>query len=199
MTAKLKWTKEREYFPHHILLGAAYNALEDARAKKPGYFDYELMSITFCALALEALGNSFGEKLIPRWKDFESSSPTAKMRLVSQHLGVAIDFNVEPWCVASWLVKFRNSVAHAKPKLLREEHILTREERDKRRFEYPLSDLEKEVSLANAERAFKCVDRIHEIWCAHIPIEVVGNLLGDGWSGVTSALDELETYKTERP
>lgn len=190
MTNKLKYTKEREYCPHHLLLGAAYNALEDARAKRPGYFDYELMSITFCALALEALGNSFGEKLVPRWQDFETAAPIAKMRIVSQHLGVTLDLNVEPWAAVPWLVKFRNAVAHAKPKLLQEEHIVTREERDKRRFEYPLSELEKQVTLANAERAFKCVDRIHEIWCSKIPLEKIGNLLGDGWSGETGPIEE---------
>jgi hypothetical protein len=191
MKDRIKVNRERDFCPHHILLNAAYNALEDARAKRPGYFNYELMSITFCALALEALGNSFGEKFIPRWKeDFESASPVAKMRLVSEQLGVTPDFNTEPWADVSWLVKFRNLVAHAKPKLLKEERILTREQHSARRFEYPLSDLEKQVTLQNAERAYKCVDKIQATWCSKILLGEIGSLLGDGWSGVSEPVDD---------
>jgi hypothetical protein len=191
MSEKLRYTRERHYCPHHILINAAYTALEDARSKKPGYADYELMCITFCSLALEALGNSFGEKLIPRWiNDFESASPAAKIRLVCQRINITPDFGSEPWQTATWLIRFRNRVAHAKPKRIREDSIVTREEREKMRFQVPQSELEKEISLENAEKAFKCVDGIHEMWCAQIPMKDMENLLGDGWSGETSPIRE---------
>jgi hypothetical protein len=75
MTERLRVQRERDFSPHHVLLGAAYTALKDAEAKRSGYFNYELACITFSALALEALGDAFGEKFIPRWEDFQKCQP----------------------------------------------------------------------------------------------------------------------------
>jgi hypothetical protein len=182
MTERLRVQRERDFSPHHVLLGVAYNALEDAEKKRPGYFNYELACITFSALALEALGNAFGAKFIPRWNDFESASPIAKLRLICQRFDIEPDFGKEPWATTLWLVRFRNKVAHAKPEFIREDKIITREEYDKLRSQYPEAKLETEISLQNAQRAFNCVHDIHIMLCERIPPEQIGGLIADGWS-----------------
>ena len=138
--------------------------------------------ITFSALALEALGNAFGEKFNPRWEDFESASPIAKLRLVCQRFEIVPDFGKEPWSTTLWLVRFRNKVAHAKPEFIKEEKIITREEYDKLGGQCPESKLEKQVSLENAQRAFPCIRDIHIMLCERIPPEQIGGLIADGWS-----------------
>ena len=179
---QLRVQRERDFSPHHILLGAAYTALEDSKEKRPGYFNYELACITFSALALEALGNAFGNKFIDRWGDFESASPIAKLRLVCQRFEITPNFERKPWSTALWLVKFRNKVAHAKPEFIKEERVLTRAEYDALRMEYPASKLEKQVSLENAEKAFACVHDIHIMLCERIPANKIAGLIADGWS-----------------
>jgi hypothetical protein len=181
---KIRVQKERAFAPHHLLIQTAQIALEDAENKRPGYSRYELTCITFSALALEALGNSFGEKFIPRWKkDFESSSPIAKLRIICDHFQIAPDFNSEPWVSTIWLIKFRNCVAHAKPELVKEDGIFPHEEYHHNFYELPKSKLEKQVTLENAKRAVNCVNEILEILVSKIPAEVLGGLLVDGWTG----------------
>jgi hypothetical protein len=115
-------TTERRFNPHVCLfLPAVRHHLTTAKEKKPGCkFDW-LAVIVLSALSLEAIGNSYGEVLIPSWKDFESASPIAKLRLVADKCGIKPDFNKHPWETARRLIKFRNLIAHAKRKHFKEE------------------------------------------------------------------------------
>lgn len=183
MTKRLRVRRKRKFSPHHVLLGAASAALQDAEEKRPGFFYYELTCITFSALALEAICNAFGEKFIPRWKDdFENAGPIAKLRLLSQRFDIVPDFGKDPWATALWLVKFRNRVAHAKPEIITEDNVLTRDEYENLRAQCPESKLDKEVSLTNARRAFNQVRDIQVILCERIPSDELSNLHADGWS-----------------
>jgi hypothetical protein len=69
-----------------MLIAAARSALQDAEAKGPGSFYSELTAMTFSALAIEALCNSIGERMLEDWKDFESATPIAKLRLLASRL-----------------------------------------------------------------------------------------------------------------
>jgi hypothetical protein len=173
-----------------MLLGAARMTLEDATDQKPGWFYHELITITFCALALEALGNAFGERFISRWKDYENSNPVAKLRIICCHFGIELDFNIEPWSTIPWLVKFRNQVAHAKPEFVKEEKVWSRTEYDNKRLTEPKSKIEKEVSLTKAKRAYKAVMDIKQMLCNKVPIGERAGLLNDGWSGSSSILND---------
>lgn len=161
-------------------------ALENAESKAPGWLYQELVAMTFSALSLEALGNSFGEIFIDRWKDYESASPVAKIRILGDRLGVPIDFSVEPWAAVLWLVKFRNQVAHARPEKIVFDKIMTREDFEKSRTEYPKSNMELGISLEAAKRAVSAVEKIHEVFCAAVPLTELEGLLGDGFSGTAS-------------
>jgi hypothetical protein len=113
---------ERRFNPHVCLfLPAVQHHLRTAKEKKAGcYYDWFAV-IVLSALSLEAIGNSYGDVLIPDWKDFESSSPKAKLRLIAHRCGIKPDFSKPPWATASQLLKFRNLIAHAKRKHFKEE------------------------------------------------------------------------------
>ena len=178
-------TKERRFSAHHMLLGAARMSLEDANKKKPGWFYNELITITFCALALEALCNAFGERFIENWSDFESSTPIAKLRIICSQLNIEADFTKEPWSRAVWVIRFRNKIAHAKPEFLEQNEIWSRDEFDDLREEAPKSKLEKQISLNNANKAYEAAVAIKKALCDGIPVEQQHGLRSDGWSGVS--------------
>lgn len=108
---------ERRFNPHVCLfLPAVQHHFETAKGKKIGaYYDWFAV-IVLSGLSLEAIGNSYGDFLFTEWKDFESASPKAKLRLVAQKCGIKPDFNKHPWATAWQLIKFRNLIAHAKRK-----------------------------------------------------------------------------------
>jgi len=186
----LKVNRKRNYSPHHMLIGAARMALEDAKEKKPGYFYNYLITITFSALSLEALGNAFGKRLIDRWKDFESSGPIAKLRIICEHLDIKANFKEDPWLATIWLIKMRNKIAHAKPQkidinLVRSRSLYDDEEIRTR----PEAKLEKEITLDNAVKAFKTAEKIKNILCDRTPSEELSGLSSDMWFGSASPLE----------
>jgi len=182
---KLKRTQERHFSAHHMLIEVARVANERAVKQEPGWFYDALTTMTFSALAVEALCNSIGERKVEDWEDYESSSPNAKLRLLAGRLSINYKKSEEPWFTARWLIKFRNRIAHAKPEFIKEERLLTQEELDKRLFDRPDSKLEREITIANAARALEATTSLKNILCAAIsPTEALG-LFTDGWSGNT--------------
>lgn len=188
MSDKVKVTRTRRFSAHHMLIGAARAAVEDAERRQPGWFYSQVTAITLCGLAIEAICNAVGEATIPDWKDFASAGPNAKLRLLCERLSVKYDRHAEPWSSARWLSKQRNAIAHAKPQLVEEEHIWTREEYDKQRTDSPLSDLEREITLGNAQRAVRTAENVLLLLCERIPPEERFGLFSDAWEGSASAL-----------
>ena len=122
---KVKRTQERHFSAHHMLIRAATIARDRAAEKNPGWFYDELAAMTFAALAIEALCNSIGERVVDDWNDFESARPAAKLRTIALRLGIEYAKNREPWPGVFQLLAFRNLVAHAKPELVVESKIMT--------------------------------------------------------------------------
>jgi len=190
MGDKLRVTRKRSFSAHHMLIGAARMAVEDAEAKRPGWTYSQLTAITLSGLAIEAICNAVGERIVGDWKDFESASPNAKLRLLCERLQVPYDKSQEPWSTVRWLMKQRNAIAHAKPQLLEEEHVWSRDEFDRRRKECPLSDLERELSLGNAKRAVSAVKDVLLRITQAIPAEDRFGLYSDGWEGSASMIHD---------
>ncbi len=187
MKSSIKINAERHFSAHHMLIGVARAALEDAKLKQPGWFYNQLVVITFSSLSVEAICNSIGDRVIPEWKDFESSSPIAKLRLLCDHLKIQYDNGKEPWASARWLYKFRNLIAHAKPEFVQEEKVISRAEYDNRQTEFPKSKLEKEITFGNANRALKTAESIKDILCANVPADNAFGLYSDAWLRGASA------------
>jgi hypothetical protein len=183
---RVRVKRERNFSAHHIFIGAARVAIEDAKAKKPGWFYSQLTAMVMCALAVEALANAFGKRMLIDWQDFESSSPIAKLRLVCKELGLVFDEKNEPWATIRWLSKFRNLVAHAKPELVTEDYISTRDEYEKDRMKMPKSKLEAQVTLGNAQRAYRGVDKVKELLSQKVPPDESFGLYSDSCLGSVS-------------
>ena len=190
MSSKLLRKKEKPFSAHHMLLGAARAALEDAESKRRGWFYAELMAMTMASLAIEAMSNAIGDRVIENWKDFESSSPVAKLRIICQKLDVPFDERVEPWASVRWLTKFRNEIAHAKPELVKETYVWTREEYEKREKEGPKSKLEKKITLGTARRAVREMRKVKDILCDAVPEDERYGLFSEMWSGSATGVPD---------
>jgi hypothetical protein len=195
MIDKLKVTRERNFSAHHRLIGAARLALEDAEAKRPGWSYSQLTTITLCGLALEAICNAIGDRVVPDWMDFDPAPPKAKLRIICNHLQVEYDKDKEPWGTITWLIKMRNRIAHAKPELIKQEFHWTRDEYDRRQHEQPLSELEKEWTLENAKRAFAATQKVLALLTQAIPLDKRIGLFGDAWHHTASASDAEDEEK----
>ena len=186
---KFKRVQERPYSAHHTLLHVARIELAKAERKEPGWFNSAFIVLTFSALAVEALSNAIGDRIVPEWKDFESASPLAKMRLLAERLEVPYSSEDEPWLTIRWLSKFRNQVAHPKPEVVLNERLITEKEADNRPFDAPKSKLEHKVTVGNAKRAFDSVEKAKMLLCDKIPAEERFGLFSDGWSTHTRSHD----------
>lgn len=152
---------KRKFLPHLLLLRGALRHLETAKEKKTGYFYDWLGAILLSALSIEAIGNTYGEVLIPDWKDFESASPIAKLRLVATSCGINPDLSKHPWATARQLILFRNRIAHAKPKSLKIDKNDCDESNYLKVFNTRLeSDLEKMITEDFAKQSCDAVEQI---------------------------------------
>ena len=181
--------KKRDFEPQHLLMHIAEIALEDAQKEVPGWKNQELVAITFSALALEALANSFGSKLISRWDDFESSSPIAKLRIICRELGISPDWSKGHWGTALWLINFRNKIAHARPQSVRYDKNMSAGKFKRTFHETPPSDLEQKVNLGHARQAVNAVVEIKWSFLSKLKQLKPGehsSLYADDFSGIAS-------------
>lgn len=189
--AKVKVQRERRYAPHHTLLGAASMNLDLAKEKQDGWFYFEMAAMLFSGLALEALAHAFGSHFVPSWRDFESASPVAKLRIVCDTLEIDYNAESEPWSSARWLISFRNKLAHAKPEDIDVTEIMDLHAWEARwPTDRPDSKLEKEVTLGNAERAVEAANAIKLLFCGKLSGRDVRGLAVESWAtGATVIVD----------
>ena len=181
-TIVLKHLQQRTYSAHNTLLHIAQIELEGAKAGSVGEFNHAFIAITFAALAIEAMANAIGERVVPEWKDFESANPYAKVRLLAERLGVSYDSASEPWPTIKWLCRFRNLVAHAKPELVTREELLSQAQHENRSFSPPPSKLESHVTEQSAKRAVAAVESLKYLLCDKVPPAERFGLVSDAWS-----------------
>ena len=181
---KVSVERDRPFSAHHMLLGAARDALTEANIDMR--FS-PLVAITMSALAIESLCNTIGERVVSDWKDFESSSPTAKLRIICDELGIDYDSNKEPWSTVVWLSKLRNKLAHPKPDQLNESYEWSQEEYSSNYNLWPESKLEKTLTKGNAKRAHERITELKFLLCKYVPPEKAFGLAADMCSGSSSA------------
>src|SRR5882757_1224456 len=93
---KLKRTQQRHFSAHHLLLSTAWGARERAIKRQPGWKGDALVVLLLSALAIEAMCNAIGERVIDEWLDFETSRPDAKLRILATALSVEYNNEEEP-------------------------------------------------------------------------------------------------------
>ena len=111
-TAKV--VQERVFFPYTLYLDSAEHFCSEMKRKEyVSWYDL-LAAITLLALSVEAVANTIGELVVPNFKDFESSSPKAKIRIICEQVGVQFDHDKTPFVEIIHLLKVRNVLAHPK-------------------------------------------------------------------------------------
>lgn len=185
--------QERHFKPHKDLLGTAHFALENVDSKCPCGRDryFILTAIVMSAFAQEAIANTFGKELIKDWKDFEKRRLLDKLRIIAEKLDIRFSRSEKPWVNAIWLGKLRNSIAHGKPK---EINFVKKKVPKKQANGFfgtpPPSEIEKQLSLGNAKRAFETAEGILDLFMEKIPRDKHHDFIGDGWTTATTILSK---------
>jgi hypothetical protein len=157
---------KRTFFPYVPYLDSARHfCAEMERKEYVSWYDL-LAAITLLALSIEALANTAGELHVTEFKDFESSSPKAKIRLICQVTGIEYDKTKQPFVDVLYLLRLRNQLAHPKfQRLTYESKVMPLEEAQKhyRELGVLLHDIEKALTPEIAHRSLKAVRQLEEL------------------------------------
>jgi len=192
----LRVRKERHYSAHHAFLNIAWRALKAAEQEEGHRPHHILICMTFCALALEALANAFGERFDDDWEVFERTSPVARVRILCSTLGIGWDKQQEPFATVVWLAKFRNKVAHAHPQIVKTESVMTQDKYDEQRDEWPSSGLENYLTIENARRSMDQVHALLRLLIHKTPIEKWRGLVADGFTSSSESVESNSVTRT---
>lgn len=152
--------QEREFFAHHGILLAALKAIEQAEATELGRFNQCLAAITMTAVAVEALANAVGSRVVDKlnWASWERRPTHDKIDDLVSRLGILKDTAKEPWTSLRDLAALREGIVHAKPEQIRCVRKLPKAAVDKEvHMKRPESSLERQITLGNAQRFYRAV------------------------------------------
>jgi hypothetical protein len=157
-TAKV--VQERIFLPYELYIDSARHFVGELDRKEyESWYDLAA-AVTLLALSVEAIANTIGEHVIEDFKDFESSSPKAKIRLICERLGIKFDRTSAPFAGILELLKVRNQLAHPKFQRLRyesKEMPLAVAQKHYLEVGEPLHDIEKALSPEIALKSLAAV------------------------------------------
>ncbi len=180
-------TEERTFFAHHMLLHAAELDIAEAVATERGRFNKCLAAMVMASLAIEALANAVGSRIVSDWAAFEPLRPHEKIDLLVERLAITRDSTKEPWTTLQFLGGFRNDIAHPRPEPVHKKNVLPEAALVKAAFDTPLSKLEREITLGNAQRAYTAVHTLKGLLTDALPPESRFGIYADMWSGSTTS------------
>ncbi len=171
---------------HNDIANAAHHLMKTIEARlekddRDGIFLDMMAALTMIAFAVEANLNFIGDRVVEDWKERQSGEK--KWAQVLEKLGIEADYTQRPFSTMEELRKFRDTLAHGKPRVLDEKEtaIGTYDEL------YATNDLksrspwEAYVTLESVQAGY---DDMNEIW--NLMLEKAGIKLYDtlsGWSG----------------
>ena len=139
--------------------------LKNGIENKTGSYHQFLGSIVFTAFALEAFLNHVGESLYKSWPELEKLTPKGKIDLITESLGITVDYGSMPWQIVPEIFAIRNKIAHGKNELLQDERMLSVDTYDEKMGEMLLASWQSYCSRENAEKARDKVEEICKaIW-----------------------------------
>lgn len=157
-TAKV--VQERVFFPYTPYLDSATHFCSEMKRKEyVSWYDL-LAAVTLLSLSVEALANTIGELVVQNFKDFESSSPKAKIRIICERVGVEFNRNKTPFAEIIHLLKVRNQLAHPKYQALRyesKEMPLVEAQKHYHELGEILHDVEKSLTPEMAQKSLLAV------------------------------------------
>jgi hypothetical protein len=177
---RVRVSMDRPFSAHNLLIHNAALNLKAREASTAGRVHTELAVLVMSALAIEALCNAVGPRIIEDWDD--ALSPLSKLQVICSALDIAYDEAIEPWSTLRWLCAFRNDIAHAKPESVVIDKTCGPEQADALRNAMPLSKLEKQVTLGNARRAHRAISAARNIFSSALPVEDRMGIGVDGWT-----------------
>lgn len=158
-----KVIQERVFFPYvPYIESARYFCGELARKDYVSWHDL-LAATVLLSLSVEAIANTIGELVVPDFKDFESSSPKAKIRIICESIGLEFNRDKSPFIEIIYLLKIRNQLAHPKYQRLHyESKEIPLEQAQKHYHELGeiLHDIEKALSPELVKKSFEAVVRL---------------------------------------
>lgn len=154
------------------------------RTLRPPLKDEHLLTaMLMSALAVEALCNAVGHRVVAGWEDYEQIPAWAKIRLLCATLNIAYDRGAQPWQRLQTLLAFRNRVAHGKAEHIQRRCVLTAEQADvalNSAPSAPPSKLEAMLTLENALVAFATAREVEKILTENVPLELKLGLTVEG-------------------
>jgi hypothetical protein len=183
ISRRIRQTQEREFFAHHMLLRAGNTNLNEATKSVVGRFDRCLATMVFSALAVEALANAVGSRIVSNWATFERLKPSEKIDTLLQSLNIMRDARKPPWPALRFLAGFRNDIAHPKPEQLAKVRVLPESVFDTTFPDAPLSKLEREITLGNARRVLEAVQVLKGLLTDAMPAKQRFGIYADASSG----------------
>jgi hypothetical protein len=177
--------EERFFSPHHMLMRMAGEALfASQRTLRPPLKDEHLLTaMLMSALAVEALCNAVGHRVVAGWEDYEQIPAWSKIRLLCTTLNIAYDRGAQPWQRLQALLAFRNQVAHGKAEHIRHRRVLTAKQADAALNGAPTippAKLEAKLTLENALIAFATAREVEKILTENVPLELKLGLIVEG-------------------
>jgi hypothetical protein len=169
MARHLKVEKTRKVYTYSELWRTSYWTLNQAENEPAGSYFQIMASLLFTAFTLEAYLNHIGQDMFKCWNDLERLSPEAKMKLISEKLGMKNDTGSNQFQMIKKLYSFRNDLAHGKTKILKASEEITVVDLDEDSYMHKPLEMEWEqfCTLDNAKEARKNVEltirSIHEI------------------------------------
>lgn len=159
---KAKVSKERQVNTYAEMWHASHVILEKADKDPEGSFYQVMASLIFTAFMMEAYLNHIGRRIFKCWGNLEWLSPSSKLNLIAEKLGVEKDEGKRPYRTFSELFKFRNSVAHGKSVLLKSDNqiLLVDDTSDSFMREFLKTRWEKYCTSESAKRALEDIETI---------------------------------------
>ncbi|MDO7206627.1 hypothetical protein Q5M48_00280 [Acinetobacter nosocomialis] len=120
---------------HNYLSAIMLNQAEQAKKEEVGHkFRWIIPAMSFAVFNVESVCNLYGSQLIKNWQLLESASFLGKVSLVSEHLGLEVDWSKEPWQTINKMKNFRNALVHLKPKKTAPEYTYVKKTVDIKRI-----------------------------------------------------------------
>jgi hypothetical protein len=158
-----KVVQERVFFPYTPYIESAKHFCEELTRKDYVSWHDLLAATTLLSLSVEAIANTIGELVVPDFRDFESSSPRAKIRIICETIGLEFDRNKSPFIETLHLLKIRNQLAHPKYQRLHYESKNMPLEQAQKHYNdlgEILHDIEKALSPEFAKTSLAAVTRL---------------------------------------
>lgn len=161
-----------KFYPHNTLGSASWYYLKVAREYKEARSINCMVSMLLCAFTLEAFLNLLGQELLEDWHEKEKLSPEDKLEEIAQKIGIEFDRSRRPFQTVKRIFRFRNQLAHAKPRIFEETYDEKIDEKELEKFWDEGSDIStlpkaeiwlEECTLKNAERFYEDREAIIEI------------------------------------